>query len=458
MPEISLVLRVEQASRDLAEVQNEMNKILADKIGVQLKLVPIPSDSYNQQLNLMLLKNEPLDLFVTVTSDEINHMVLNWLLYPLADLLDSSGPDIKQAIGIPLLDSLKINGDIYSIPSVRDWATSYGIIMRKDLADKHRIDPASIRTMDDVEKALQTIKEREPGIVPIVPFQPSSIYSGLSGGTYDRLEDGLGILPDYDNDLKVVNLYETDDYSNAINRIRSWYLAGYVAKDAAVSSDNGRELVRAGKAFSYFTPIKPGVEEQESRLTGKAMIAAPLTSPTMTSSTIKLFGMSLSARSQHPQKAMELLNLLYSDSALLNLLNYGIEGKHYIKKTDQVIAYPPGVDSSDLGYSFHNYEVGNQFISSIWETDDPDIWKKMNVFNQKAKKSKALGFSYDANPVGTEISAVQEVLDRYLSGLETGTLDPAETLPELQTALKAAGIDKIIAEKQKQLDEWAKQQ
>ncbi|MEK3914320.1 DUF3502 domain-containing protein [Paenibacillus sp. FSL H7-0331] len=35
-------------------------------------------------------------------------------------------------------------------------------------------------------------------------------------------------------------------------------------------------------------------------------------------------------------------------------------------------------------------------------------------------------------------------------------MDPAANLTELNTKLKAAGLEKVINEKQKQLDEWAK--
>ena len=39
--------------------------------------------------------------------------------------------------------------------------------------------------------------------------------------------------------------------------------------------------------------------------------------------------------------------------------------------------------------------------------------------------------------------------------IDFGTIDPAKKLPEFIEKLKAAGIEKVIAEKQKQLDAWA---
>lgn len=56
------------------------------------------------------------------------------------------------------------------------------------------------------------------------------------------------------------------------------------------------------------------------------------------------------------------------------------------------------------------------------------------------------------------MASVNNVLTEFSIGLETGTLDPVENLPIFISKLKASGIDKIISEKQKQLDEWAKTQ
>lgn len=57
--------------------------------------------------------------------------------------------------------------------------------------------------------------------------------------------------------------------------------------------------------------------------------------------------------------------------------------------------------------------------------------------------------------VKTEVAAVQAVLDQYRLPLENGVIDPDENLPKFINALKEAGIDTVIAEKQRQLDEWA---
>lgn len=78
----------------------------------------------------------------------------------------------------------------------------------------------------------------------------------------------------------------------------------------------------------------------------------------------------------------------------------------------------------------------------------------MKAFSESAKKSPAYGFQFNPDPIKTEIAAVTNVIVQYERGLGTGTLDPEDSLPKFQQKLKKAEADKIIQEKQKQLDEW----
>ena len=51
-----------------------------------------------------------------------------------------------------------------------------------------------------------------------------------------------------------------------------------------------------------------------------------------------------------------------------------------------------------------------------------------------------------------EIAAVNNVNKQFKPGMTSGAVDPNEMIPKYLEKLKAAGIDKIIAAKQEQLD------
>ncbi|NOV04234.1 ABC transporter substrate-binding protein [Paenibacillus planticolens] len=440
-----------ETQRDMGEIETEISKITKEKLNVTVKFMPYMSTSELQQM-MMTADNRQIDLMLTGSST-INTLIDGNQLIPLNHLLATEGQDIQKVLGPDILNSVVRNGGIFGIPSMRDLATNYGIVMRKDIVDTYKIDTSQIKSIADLQTVFQTIKEKEPGLTPLVPYA-GSIYGGIRSGTYDELEDSIGILPAYDNDLKIVNIYESEQYAKDLNLIRTWYLSGFIDPDVVFKRSSAAELVRAGRAFAYFSPLKPNVEQQESRLTGYPMVAVPFSQPVMTTKQLNTSIMTIHKNSKNPEKAMSILNLLYSDERIINLLDNGIEGKHYIQIAPNVIDFPEGINASNTGYVYKSWAVGNQFLSHVWKDDGDDIWTKMDVFNKTARLSKALGFTFDSSPVKAEYAAVKSVLKQYAYALETGTYEPAVKLPEFNVRLKAAGIDTVIKEKQRQLLVW----
>ncbi|WP_336772533.1 ABC transporter substrate-binding protein [Paenibacillus sp. MMO-58] len=439
--------------KDLVAVQDEISKIAKAKINATVKILPISIGAWGQQMNLMTSGREKLDLFFDFGQGYSPDVAAGKII-PLDDLLDQYGEGIKSQIPPEYLNSAKINGKIYGAPVYKDYTTGVpGVLMRKDLIDKYKIDVASIKTIDDLDQVYKTVKENEPTIVPLGAglTVPSDKYVW-----YDKLGDRNGVLPGFDNNLKVVNLFETKEYEDYLNKMHSWAKAGYFNKDAATSQVGGSELLKAGKAFSYFIGLKPGNLESEMRTTGKELVFAPLMSNIYATTSDTLGGLwTISSNSANPERVMMFMNLMYTDKDIANLFIYGIEGKDYVKVSDTTIDYPEGIDAKTVGYSFQSWMYANPSIAYLMKSDQQEMWKLTAEANQNAIKSKALGFAFNAEPVKNEITALKNVTDQYVKGLETGTFDPADKLPEFKAKLKAAGIDKVIAEKQKQLDAWA---
>ncbi|AEI40279.1 ABC transporter substrate-binding protein [Paenibacillus mucilaginosus] len=441
--------------KDLKAVQDAINQIAREKINATVTLTPISFGNWDQQANLMLSSNEELDLMY-VGSNNYSNYVAKGQLIALDKLVEQYGQGIKEALDPAYLKAPQIAGSIYGIPTVRDFAVYSGIAMRKDLADKNGIDVNQIRTLDDVEVALKTIKENEPNITPLIPGNVGvSILDRYR--TYDNLGDSIGVLPKFDNDLKIVNLYETEEYTQLVKKVRSWYTSGLILKDAATNKTTVPDLMKSNRSFAYMSNMKPGFVEQESKNNGMTMVTSTLIQPVSTTSNVTGVMWGIPINSKMPEKAMEFLNLMYADADIVNLLNWGIEGQHYVIKADNVIDFPDGVDAQKSGYNLNlGWLFGNQFLSYVFAGNDPEIWGKMDQFNKSAVKSKALGFTFDASSVKAEYAAVTNVITEYKLPLETGSVDPDKILPEFISKLKSAGIDKIIAEKQKQLNEWAK--
>lgn len=436
----------------IAEVETELNKITEEKINATVKLVPISIGAWEQQMNLMSSSGEKLDLFLSFGRG-YNASVAAGKLLPLDDLLDKSGQDLKSQFDPVYLNSAKVGGKIYGVPVVQDFTTGVTtLVMRKDLVDKYQIDVSSIHSMNDADAVFETIKKNEPGITPLAV--------GLSVpldmiADYDALGDSLGVLPGFDNGLKVENLYETQAYENYVKKIHSWFKAGYINKDAATNKTSTSDLVKSGKYFSYFIQGKPGGVEGEAKLTGHDLVSAQVGDTAYsTTSNVLVTLWSLSANSKNPERAVQFLNLLYSDPKVANLLLWGIEGKDYVKLSDSSFEFPSGDKQAAATYSYMEWLVGNPAIT-LEHKSTPGKWEQVKSSNANAVKSKALGFSFNSEPVKNEVTAINSVKEQYGRALESGTIDPDKKLEEFKAKLKAAGIEKVIAEKQKQLDAWA---
>jgi putative aldouronate transport system substrate-binding protein len=434
---------------DLPLVQEEINKITKGKINATVKLMPIGAAAWAQQSNLMLTGSEKLDLIVS-TAPLYQVQAAKGQYIELDELLDSHGKGILEVVPEHMLDGVRVGGNIYGIPSMRDWAVNFGFLMRKDIVEKHNIDLSQVKTFEDLGNVFEIIQKKEPNLIPVAAEMGTSIGTG---GLYDTLGDSLGVIA-IDGD-KIINMYEDPGYENAIKLAREWYEAGYIMKDAATSQEAQANIVKAGKAFGYFANMKPGFERQEQNITGHEMVSVVLTDNYLLSTTAAGVNMSIARNSENPEKAMELINLLYTDKDIMNLIANGIEGKHYQVNEDGTISLPDGV--TDSGYVFNQWLIGNNFLTYPWQGNSPALWDEMKEFNETAIVSPALGFQFNPDPVKTEIAATTNVLNQYKAGLATGTLDPEESLPEFNEKLKAAGIDKIIAEKQKQFDAWKSQ-
>jgi ABC-type sugar transport system, periplasmic component len=450
--EIVMTLLVPSTPPDLQLVADEINKITKAKINATIKFIPFSYSAYNQQMSLMLAGNEKVDLMLSGTFFNFGSQVAKGQLEPLNELLTKDGKGIVDAVGQDLINAAKVDGKIYGIPTMRDFAADNGLVMRKDLVEKYNIDLSKIKTWEDLGPIFKVIKDNEPGMTPLVQAGNTAMpASFMYGAGVDTFGDNLGVIVDPSNSTQIVNLFETKEFAESVALVHKWYKAGYINTDIATSQELGSSLVKSGKAFSYILNLKPGHDIQESQLTGKEMVEVSLTKPLQTSNNITNILWAISKNSKNPEKAMQFMNLMYTDKDIANLLSLGIEGKHYVKKTDNLIALPEGVEQSS--YPSNQIFMGNNFLTYVWEGNAPDYWEQMKTFNDSAIKSKAVGFNFDVMPVKTEMAAVTNVINQYKNGLESGTLDPA-LIDEFNTKLKSAGLDKIIAEKQNQFDAW----
>ena len=118
----------------------------------------------------------------------------------------------------------------------------------------------------------------------------------------------------------------------------------------------------------------------------------------------------MSATCANPGKAVQFLNLLYTDSELVNLLLYGIEGVHYALQPDVTIDYPEGVTAKTVGYqNTLGWLLPNQTLSHVFRGNSPRLWDELLTFNESSPVSGALDFIFDDGPVAAENERLNEM-------------------------------------------------
>jgi putative aldouronate transport system substrate-binding protein len=100
------------------------------------------------------------------------------------------------------------------------------------------------------------------------------------------------------------------------------------------------------------------------------------------------------------------------------------------------------------------WTLGNTMLQSVSTKEDPDKNRMLIEYSNDAIDHASLGFRFRTNPVAAELTAIAAVADGMDRALMTGYVDPAVELPKYIDALKAAGLDTVIAEIEKQYEEW----
>lgn len=441
------------------EVEQAVNGLLKDK-GVAMDITFINIGSWQQQTNLLLTGGSDTVDILPWYGTPLATYVNNGQALELEELLDKYGQGIKEEIPEDMLELGRVNDNIYGVYTDREVANSYGIWMRKDMLEETGIDPSTIKTLEDCTELFAKVKENHPDI---------DILSGGQGGTlqtntwgWDQISDAnnLGVMLDNGQGGEIVNLYESDEYEDYVRLMREWYEAGYISPDVLSKTDDPSVSMRAGKLFSALSHLKPLFGEQQERITGCGIEVIELRPASLQTQTVQGMMWGISSATKHPEEAMILLNEMYTNPELSNILINGIEGKSYVytDEAKKMVNFPEGMDASNTPYTAQSWIWPNAFQTPVWEPYPEDYWKQIEDFNNNALRSKALGFVPDTSEITNEITACTNAVAKYNAALMAGAVDVDENLTKFRKELKTAGIDKIIETKEKQYKEWLTKQ
>lgn len=447
---------------DVETVENAVNQYMSDEYDMNIDLQIIMTDfaSYPEKMQMIISSGEEFDL--CWTSDWSNNYYDNVnknAFYELDELLELHAPELLASMSSDIWDGVRVRGKIYGVPNQQIFPKQNYIAILKEYVDKYNLDTSAISKLSDLEEFFLQVKEDNPEIYPLAVSSMGLLGKFYLALNYQPLAGVYipGALEISAGELKVVNQYrdikEVTDFFEMMHR---WVEEGIVRQDALIVTDDAIPDMKAGKHIANIYPTySPGSETlAENNFGGKDVEIVKLSDSYMGTDSCVATITAISRTSKNPEIAVQFLNLVNTDPKLYNLLILGVEGVHYTVNEDGTVTsqdsagYNPNVD----------WVVGNQFNAKVREGEALDIWEQTKAINESDDivSSIAMGFAFDSTTVTNELAAVTAVVEQYRLSLETGAVDPETVLPEFYEKLEAAGSEKIIAEVQRQLDEWAK--
>jgi putative aldouronate transport system substrate-binding protein len=344
---------------------------------------------------------------------------------------------------------------MYAIINTQVEGRTPGIIILKKYADEYNLDLANIHSLADLTPFFEKVHAGNPSLTTF-EFNQGNTLNDIMISKGIELFSQTNPAAVYINDSTdtVMNYFATPEFADVCNLMHTWYQDGIIVKAAeTISDDSANE--KAGNVVSYSTVINPDTAANQAVTFGQTsaagVVTATFSNTYMDTSSIIATMTAISRTSQNPDRCLMLYNLMYdkNDTKLFNMLSYGIEGTNY-NLANGVVA-----PIANSGYSLASgWEYGDMFNSYKQSASQPNWYPTGPNINNNATVSKILGFNFDPTNVQTQLAQCASVVGEYYLGLESGSMDPATTLPKFLSLLDKAGAPAIIAETQKQLNAW----
>jgi putative aldouronate transport system substrate-binding protein len=448
IPTINVVIPVMGTTTESSgNVEEKINEILSKKVGANIKITWTSFGEHNQQVNMMLTNSDELD--ISYLSGSPLGYISNGQLLNLSDYLSTDeGKEIAKVVGQTYIDAAKINGKSYYIPTVSDRARENYFLVNRALAEETGEDLSDERiwTLDEIHDLILKVKEAHPDIYGLVGVNPDLDGDNLCD-TYN-----IGIVPNNGNADKVVSITDLDSFKSLVQTMYEWNQEGIMMPDILNNSADTYSMIINGQAFGDFRAgaCPNGMESSESK---RALLS--VNNQWISSEAAARMYYIINANTKYPEIAFKVLTEMYTDEEIKELLCFGIKDVNWTLDSEGRAAYPNGVtaDTATYNVGFNNWWVfANGQCDMVPYTNVKDYWERSRNYDEEASISGSMGCIFNSEKVQGEYSECINVYSQYYKALLCGQMEPNSGISQYSTALKEAGEEKVIEEKQTQLD------
>lgn len=454
---------------DLEMVESAISKITGDSLGITVDFYPL-SILEQSKYTTIIGGGETLDLMCVSFTDPVEFAKVGMIRKLTEEDIRTYAPDIAALVDAGAsLYIYDAKGNIIGINTKEIVAGAGGsyVVRKSDLdaiglgevyTDQARVD------YEDLDLIFSKLKALYPDSYPCGNLSDvsSDFIATDSLGSLSSKQYGVLNLEASIEDTTVVNYYETEEYKEYLSWMQKWFDTGYVYPDALTTSDNAISLFSSGKFRGTFLDCWANLRDEYETRCGEEVVQLQVVDPYYLPIAPGVgICWCVCGTAKNPAGALRLLNAMMTDQKLVNTFQWGIEGVHW-KMVDEdagVITFADGLNASTSG--FYNtlglYGDKAMIYSMMSEGQTVGGIKASNelLIRQRdlaaQKPTPVEGFYWDNSNVTAEIAAVDNVIAQYAASIGIGQNKNYE---EFIAALKKAGIDKIIADKQAQLDAY----
>lgn len=467
--------------RNVEPVIAEIEKRSKPVLNTTLDIVFTPPADYKQKVPLWIAAGENIDLMFDAPWQNLNKLSQDGAYMDLGPYFNNDEyPGLKKAFPAEFLEKNKFFGKNYAIPITNTFMDMEGVVYRKDLLEKYGMNPIS--SYDDLYAFLEKVKENEPDMVPYGPYGTSGFFKlfldpnprQLEGYTFTFLNYIDVVISPDGKSVKGVAAYGDDEeydafdpkwgkdyYMNYFENCKKFGI--FLPEDVLASASTTSSKLAA----AYYTTLNSYQNEVNKLKTDypEADLAFwPIYKnnaemrPNSVATDFKAWNfLVIPTTSTKADRTMKFLDWVYASQDNNDLFVHGIEGVHWEKVGNNQWKLPDGVYAKD-NYAWPAYQLGWTPVYQRMPAGLPDYIQKYMDFEFAQNTFKATviaGFTFNEEPVKTEIARCGPIVSNYMPILQCGlSQDIAADIQKMNSELKAAGVDKIKAELERQLNEF----
>lgn len=258
-----------EPGRDLAQVNEALNRILLKQYGFQVNYQKVSWNEYEKFLSTLINTNQPFDIAFTWTDNyQTGAQSGAWL--ELTPYLQAEGAAMYEAINGKFWKGVQVDGKILGVPTNKELAVPLQFAFNRELVEKYSIDVSKYQTFHALLPLLTMIARNEPEYVPL--FLDSSHYDVMSTIGYEYITETLPlVVSSEDPACRVINGFESNDMLSLLRAMRRYYQLGLINPDASIRSSFSQ--FRDEKVFLRIASGGPDTDVSLSESFGYDVIA-----------------------------------------------------------------------------------------------------------------------------------------------------------------------------------------